>query len=271
MKKERYLYISVALALIACAIVVFLRLFSVADLWFQMYAAILGVIITAIITQVLLKGQTESDTEREKNAEVFREKLKIYMDFLKMLCDTLKDKKLTEEESMLLQFQISYIAMHTQSKNIEMLSRNVKDIVEIYTKPGHKPTSEELLPRLFNIVACFREELYPSVQAEYVSDHLNQSITNAIANLKVFDERNYAAMSSERIYEEVFNSFNEKGWKMTKELENGCLKLEFTKKDKDGNKMRLFVRPVSDMGTAKYTIGLQYKKDIYDRLKQWVR
>ena len=268
MKKERYLYISVALALIACAIVVFLRLFSVADLWFQMYAAILGVIITAIITQVLLKGQTESDTEREKNAEVFREKLKIYMDFLKMLCDTLKDKKLTEEESMQLQFQISYIAMHTQSKNIELLSRNVKDIVEVYTKPGHKPTSEELLPRLFNIVACFREELYPSAQAEYAPDQLNQSITNAIANLKVFDERNYAAMSSERIYEEVFNSFNEKGWKMTRELEDGCLKLEFSKRDKDGNKMRLFVHPVSDMGTVKYTIGLQYKKDIYDRLKQ---
>lgn len=268
MKDNKSLYISIVLALVACLVVVFLRLFSVADLWFQMFAAILGVIITAIITQVLLKGQTESDSERERNSEVFREKLKIYMDFLKMLCETLKDKKLTEEEAMQLQFQMSYIAMHTKSKNIELLSSNVKDIVEKYTEPGHNPTSEELLPRLFNIVACFREELYPLAQAEYSCGKLNQDINNAIADLKVFDERNYAAMSSARNYEELFNSFNEKGWKLTKETENGCLKLEFIKKDKAGNNMRLFVRPVDDMGTFKYTIGLHYKKDIYERLKQ---
>lgn len=226
MKDNKSLYISIVLALVACLVVVFLRLFSVADLWFQMFAAILGVIITAIITQVLLKGQTESDAERERNSEVFREKLKIYMDFLRTLYETLKDKKLTEEEAMQLQFQISYIAMHTKSKNIEHLSSNVKDIVEKYTEPGHNPTSEELLPRLFNIIACFREELYPLVQAEYSCDKLNHAINNAIANLKVFDERNYAAMSSARNYEELFNSFNEKGWKLAKETEKGCLKLE---------------------------------------------
>ena len=53
MKDNKSLYISIVLALVACLVVVFLRLFSVADLWFQMFAAILGVIITAIITQVL--------------------------------------------------------------------------------------------------------------------------------------------------------------------------------------------------------------------------
>lgn len=268
MKSNKILLLSTLLALAAFGVAVLFRIFSVSDVWAQMFAALIGAMITVIITLLLLQGQTESDVNREKSSEVFREKLKIYMDFLKMLCDTLKDKKLTEEESMQLQFQMSYIAMHTQSKNIELLSRNVKDIVEVYTKPGHKPTSEELLPRLFNIVACFREELYPSEQTEYACDHLNQAITNAIRDLKVFDERNYAAMSSARNYEELFNSFNEKGWKMSKELENGCLKLEFTKKDKAGNPMRLFVKPINDLGVLKYAIGLQYKKDIYDRLKQ---
>ena len=268
MKNVKTLLVSVVLALTAFGIAVLFRIFSVSDVWAQMFAALIGAMITVIITMLLLQGQTESDVAREQTSEVFREKLKIYMDFLKMLCDTLKDKKLTEEESMQLQFQISYIAMHTQSRNIELLSQNVKAIVEVYTKPGHKPTSEELLPRLFNIVACFREELYPLAQAEYACDQLNKSINNAIANLKVFDERNYAAMSSERTYEEVFNTFNEKGWRLIRETEKGCLKMELGKKDAAGNSMRLFVHPVDVMGTSKYIIGLSYKKDIYDRLKQ---
>lgn len=255
----------------ACIIVVALHLFSIADLWFQMFAAILGVIITAIITQVLLKGQTKSDGEREKNSEVFKEKLKIYMDFLRMLCDTLKDKRLTEEEAMQMQFQMSYIAMHTKSDNIEQISKSVKAIVEIYTTPGQKPQSEKLLPQLFKIVACFREELYQSHQTEFTSNVFNkQQIENAIVNLKVFDERNYVAVASAHKYDSIFNMLNEKGWKVAKSKDsNGCLNLELTRRDKDGNAMRLFISPLTDMGATKYAIGLQYKgTDIYNRLKQ---
>lgn len=270
MKGNKPLYISFALGLIACIIVVFLRLFSIADLWFQMFAAILGVIITAIITQVLLKGQTENDSERERSSEVFREKLKIYMDFLRMLCDTLKDKRLTEEEAMQMQFQMSYIAMHTKSENIEQISKSVKAIVEAYTTHGHKPTSKQLLPQLFNIVACFRTELYPSQQIEFTCDVFNEQINKAMGYLEVFDERKYVAVASVYGYESVSNMLKERGWNVTEGQDgNGCLRLELTNKDKAGRLMRLFINPITDMGATKYAIGLQYKgTDIYDMLKK---
>lgn len=269
MKINKTLIITIALGLTACVIVVILHLFTVADLWFQMFAALLGVIITAIITEVLLKGQTESDVKREESAAVFREKLKIYMDFLKMLCETLKDKRLTEEESMQMQFQISYIAMHTKLENVEKISKNVNTIVEVYTKPGHKPTSSELLPPLFNIVECFRQELYPNQKSSSSKDNFNEKYEQILSYLKVFDNDNYAVLSSSLEYDAFKNSMNEKGWAWSEKKDgNGYIHIELAKQDSDGNRMRLFVAPQNVMGTSKYIIGLEYKdKEIYKDLK----
>lgn len=56
--------IAIALTLDACFVAVALRLFSTTDLPFQTFAALIGVVITAIINGALLKGQ--SDAEREQ-------------------------------------------------------------------------------------------------------------------------------------------------------------------------------------------------------------
>ena len=58
-KNNRNLSLSIVLTLLACVIALAFRLFSEHDLPFQVFAAIIGVIITAIITQVLLNGQSE--------------------------------------------------------------------------------------------------------------------------------------------------------------------------------------------------------------------
>ena len=57
--------VSIALGLLAVVLAVAFRLFSEADLWFQMFSAFLGVIITIIITSLLLSSQTSSRHIRE--------------------------------------------------------------------------------------------------------------------------------------------------------------------------------------------------------------
>lgn len=54
-----------------------------------MFAAVLGVVITAIITMILLRGQSDNDVERERAAKVFEEKLRIYKDYLHTLYDVI--------------------------------------------------------------------------------------------------------------------------------------------------------------------------------------
>ena len=177
--------ISIALGLLACVIAVAFRLFSEADLWYQMFSAILGVIITVIITNLLLNSQSRSDIERERNSEIFREKLRIYQEFLKALYDVLKEEAVTPEEVMRLQFQTSYIAMHTSSKNIREVSQCVSGIVRMYSQcpgeNGKKVLQDEklLLRNLFDIVEVFRRELY--------SEHPNFNKADIAAAIENFE------------------------------------------------------------------------------------
>ena len=97
-KNRKYLFISIILAAFACVIAVILRLFTQTDLWFQIFAAVIGVIITAIITQVLLRGQTENDAKKEKDTKVFEEKLRIYQDFLHCLCEVIQDGEISKKK-----------------------------------------------------------------------------------------------------------------------------------------------------------------------------
>lgn len=175
--------ISIALGMLAVIIAVAFRLFSEADLWFQMFSAILGVIITIIITNLLLNSQTNNDIERERNSEIFKEKLRIYQEFLQALYDVLKEEAVTPDEAMRLQFQTSYIAMHTSSENILQISKNVSNIVKMYSQcpseNGKKVIQDRelLLRNLFSIVEIFRKELYKDMK-----DFDHADIDKAIVN-----------------------------------------------------------------------------------------
>lgn len=175
--------ISIALGMLAVIIAVAFRLFSEADLWFQMFSAILGVIITIIITNLLLNSQTNNDIERERNSEIFEEKLRIYQEFLQALYDVLKEETVTPDEAMRLQFQTSYIAMHTSSENILQISKNVSNIVKMYSQcpseNGKKVIQDRelLLRNLFSIVEIFRKELYKDMK-----DFDRADIDKAIVN-----------------------------------------------------------------------------------------
>ena len=118
------------LVVIACFFAVYLRLFTGKELWYEMFAAVLGVIITAVITMILLRGQSDDDVERERAAKIFGEKLRIYQDYLHTLCDVIKDHSLSDEEKIRLEFQTSYVAMHCDSKYIATVSNAVKELIE---------------------------------------------------------------------------------------------------------------------------------------------
>lgn len=159
------------MAAITCFFAVYLRLFTEKELWYEMFAAILGVIITAVITMVLLKGQTTNDVERERAAKVFEEKLRIYQEYLQTLCNVIEDRCLSDQEKIRLEFHTSYVAMHCDPKYIVDVSSSVKNIIEyvcpddIDTIKGGNRRSDSpdaLLDNLFNIVEAFRKDLYGS-------------------------------------------------------------------------------------------------------------
>ena len=120
--------------------------------------------------------QKEKEKERLQETKVFEEKLRIYQDFLHKLCDVVKDQKITREEEIELQFQISYIAMHTKSSTIKIISDNIKEIIISLKK--EEDDANNMLGRLFNIADEFHKELYDDENSVLVGPDREDTIEN---------------------------------------------------------------------------------------------
>ncbi len=157
----------------------------------QLFAALAGAVIAAFITSILLRLQTQSqakliegqaaiEQKKEKEAKVYEEKLRIYQEFLHKLNDIIRDNKIDKEEVIDLQFQVSFIDMHTSAEHIKEISKHVANIVRNINKPSE---DFNLLEEMFAINETFREELYQKKETEIADDN-KQNRTDAVDNFK---------------------------------------------------------------------------------------
>ncbi len=147
--------VAIALTLVACVVAVVLRLFSTNDLPFQTFAALIGVIVTAIITGVLLKGQSDSERLQKEQAEIFKEKLATYNRFLNALCKYVTESTPTHKKEVI--FHAMALRMHTNVDTIKELDAN---IVRLIDKAGTDDEVETLVKSLNAIATIFAKELY---------------------------------------------------------------------------------------------------------------
>jgi len=162
----------------------------------QLFAALAGAIIAAFITSILLRLQTQSqakliegqaaiEQEKEKESKVYEEKLRIYQEFLKKLNDIIRDNKIEKEEVIDLQFQVSFIDMHTSSEHIKEISEHVANIVKNIKEPDE---NFSLLQELFDINNTFREELYK--KKEEMPDRNRQIAVTNFKSIEIYQKNN---------------------------------------------------------------------------------
>lgn len=135
-------------------------------------SAFLGAGVTAWITNTLLDNKQRSEETKEKNIKIYGEKLRIYQDFLKCLYDVIKDGEVTDEEAIRLQFQTSYITMHTKSEHIKVIAQQVKSIVSDLKEDNNA----RLMQCLFAIVEEFKKELYSSELTEEDRRNIEEAV-----------------------------------------------------------------------------------------------
>lgn len=180
MGNKRYLTYTVIAACLICVIAIVFNVFTDLELPGRLMAAILGVVITATITQILLEGQTQKEETLKRSSKIFEEKLKIYQNFLNSLYKAVKDGKLTDSEKMELQFQTSLVAMHCKPENIITVSEAVRRVVSS-TCPSERSGSvgeTDLLKSLFSVVEAFRQDLYEKDTEAFAEDTKNKTIEN---------------------------------------------------------------------------------------------
>lgn len=147
------------LLVMVCALIVF----TYQDFPARLMAAILGVVITATITVVLLDGQSKKEQMAKRDSKVFEEKLRIYQKFLETLYNAVKNGELTESEKLDLQYQTSLVAMLCSPENIQTLSEAVKKVISAVCGRDAKssPNKKILLQTLFDVVQALRKDLNP--------------------------------------------------------------------------------------------------------------
>lgn len=102
--KNLWLYGIIAFTFIFIASSVIFRIFDVELLPSQFFGALIGVVITAIITVFLLKGQTDNEKEREKDVRIFEEKLTVFSEFSKELWQIINDDIIEAKELLHLRY-----------------------------------------------------------------------------------------------------------------------------------------------------------------------
>ena len=163
----------------------------------QFFGTLLGVVITAIITVLLLQGQTKSEIFRERNMRIFVQKQKIFFNFLHQLNTILQkenlqvhlsyDKTIESEVSNLqdLLFEFGFLQMHTSAKTYDAVLNSVGNLLEHSNQLNslEQRTQKDLelyyakiSKDFFEMVTILQSELYHEAPIEVDRDKISRII-----------------------------------------------------------------------------------------------
>lgn len=187
---------------------VFFEIFELGTLPTQVFGALLGVVITAIITVLLLQGQTKSEEKREIHLRVFEKKQEVYFEFLNKFNHILQNqefrirldtKQMQENSDINLQdllFEFGYLQMHTSAAVFDQILEHMGRLLEANNHLQHHSNGDTgaikqyytiLTREYFAIIALLKTELYPEKDKEIdlkkINTILQHSMNKGIANL----------------------------------------------------------------------------------------
>jgi hypothetical protein len=143
------------------------HLFAESILMTQVSGALLQAIIAALLTFLLLNGQTKQEALKERNMKVFEEKQKVYKSFLDELQVIIQDGKIstTEDNNELnaLIFRLGELQMHTSKPTIDIVSASLIIIIQKMTDK-EKDFYPSLTAELFKIVIALKKDLYSPIE-----------------------------------------------------------------------------------------------------------
>lgn len=94
---------------------------------FELYAALIGVSITVVLTSILLSRQSAAELRKEENILFLNQKMKVYNELIDQLYDIISKKNILEEdiiEIRLLNQKLAFIASQSVLLSFNRFSRS---------------------------------------------------------------------------------------------------------------------------------------------------
>jgi hypothetical protein len=100
---------------------------TAADNYFQeIIAALIGTILAAVITTMLLRSQTKGEELKDRNVEVFRKKVEAYEGFLDQVLEHLQDWQLTDKEVQQLRRSVYRLSLFSSEDTVITVTNFVR-------------------------------------------------------------------------------------------------------------------------------------------------
>ena len=94
---------------------------------FELFAALIGVSITIVLTSILLNRQTTAELRKEENILFLNQKMKVYNELIDQLYDIISKKNILEEDMIeirLLNQKLAFIASQSVLLSFSKFSRS---------------------------------------------------------------------------------------------------------------------------------------------------
>ena len=156
-KSARYVEFALVVLMFLLSFITFKNIFSQTqggDYFQEVIAALIGTLLTVIITFILLGQQTKTEELKEQNVEVFKKRISRYEEMIQLLVDVREDGKVDEEEVRRLVKATYKLALVSSEETIFTLSQHIEKIVF-----DDKEELEEGDYSLVDVITCFRSEL----------------------------------------------------------------------------------------------------------------
>ena len=120
----------VLLFLVMGVVFILFHLFSTRDFSYEICCALIGTIITAVITVFLLQGQSSSDEKKDKNIKIYENKLEVYSEYVRQMWETISDdEELDDKEWNQLRAQtFGKLIFYLDAEAIQNLTQYVSEI-----------------------------------------------------------------------------------------------------------------------------------------------
>ncbi|MBO4859590.1 MAG: phage holin family protein [Treponema sp.] len=191
LKSKGGIILIIVFALIFLITSVLFKVFGITDIWAQLTGTLLGTIITAIVTVLLLGVQTNKEIGHDRDVGIFEKKQEVYFDFIETLEQITQDGRINvpgvpgyiepktdneiNDELQHLIYQLGKLQMTANPDTSKDITEKVGQIIKVMNDKSALSISEKyskFAGQLFQIVSILRNDMY--------NDGKNTEIKNAV-------------------------------------------------------------------------------------------
>jgi hypothetical protein len=136
-----------------CIVAIFSRIFTLGDIQINFMGALLGTIITAVVTVLLLSGQSAAEEIKERNVSVFNKKSEIFQTYIDIVWGVWEDHEISDEEYLqLTSMYYKNLMLFLNKKSLDRIYNNLLKLGELKESADASSQHDKLQECIIDII-----------------------------------------------------------------------------------------------------------------------